>query len=145
MITFRKHRSRGFSLIELMVTIAVVFVLVAIAVPSYREYIRESTIATATANANTLRVPLEDYRLDNGTYIVAGDTSYTEAELLTNFDWSPEGDKNAYTYAVTVTSVSWDVTVQHLNGVWVRCENRMDRCCNSTSGGGAVLSNCNFP
>lgn len=145
MTTLRSYRNQGYSLLELMVTIAVISVLAAIAVPAYQEYIRESTIAAGMANANSLRVPLEDYRLDNGTYIVAGDTSYTEAELLTNFDWTPDGDKNAYTYGVTVTTNSWDVTVQHLNGVWVRCENRMDRCCNSTTGGGAVLTNCNFP
>ena len=143
MISYRLYHGRGYSLIEVMVTVAIIAVIASIAIPAYQNYISESVIAAATANANSLRVPLEDYRLENGTYIVGGDTSYNEAELLTNFGWSPDGDKNLYVYSVTVTANSWDITVQHANGVWVRCEDRMNRCCDADTVG-ATSSDCNF-
>jgi Tfp pilus assembly protein PilE len=124
-----------------MVTVAIIAIIASIAIPAYQNYIGESIIAAARSNADSLRVPLEDYRLENGTYVVGGDTSYTEAELLTNFGWSPDGDNDVYTYLVTATTNSWDITVQHNNGSWIRCENRMRTCCDSKTAG-ASLAGC---
>ncbi len=122
----------GYSLIELMITVAIIAVIATIAIPAYRNYVNESVFAAARTNADSLRIPLEDYRLDNGSYVVGGDTTYNEAELLTNFGWSPDGDRTMPTpYSVTATTVSWDITVQHNTGIWIRCENRMRTCCDS--------------
>lgn len=89
-----KHRSnQGFTLIELMLTIAVIGVVAAIAVPSYNGYIASSCHTTAAANVKVMRAYLENYHLENGSYLTgvhnAGDTTNT---LMTGLHWNPDDD-----------------------------------------------------
>jgi type IV pilus assembly protein PilE len=122
-------RQNGITLLELMITVAIITILAAIAIPAYNGYIKEAQLGVARMNADSLRIFMEDYFLENGSYIVGGDTSYTEAELATNFGWRPDGDNNAYTYAVTAGTNTWAITVEHTSGNWIRCEDRMNNCC----------------
>lgn len=73
---------RGFTLIELMITVAVVAILSAIALPSYNEYIIRGRIPEATSSLADLRVKLEQYYQDNRTY-VGGCAANTVAPLPT--------------------------------------------------------------
>lgn len=132
---------QGLTLIELMVVVAIMAVIAAIAIPAYTNYVREAQFTATRANADTLRVFMEDFQLDNGTYKAGGLSAFNEAQLLANFGWSPDGDQNAYTYNVTATTTSWDITVQHVSGRWMRCEGRMSNCCYSDTVG-ASLSAC---
>jgi type IV pilus assembly protein PilE len=58
----------GFTLIELMVTVAVVSILAMVAVPNYTDYIQRSRIIDATTGLNDMRNRLEQYFLDNRQY-----------------------------------------------------------------------------
>ena len=62
---------RGFSLIELMVVVAVVAILASIAVPSYQDYVLRSKLVDAVSSLSQLRVRMEQYYQDNRTYDVA--------------------------------------------------------------------------
>jgi type IV pilus assembly protein PilE len=62
------RRQQGFTLIELMITVAVVGILAGIAVPSYMDYITRSKIQEATSNLLAMRTKLEQYYQDNRTY-----------------------------------------------------------------------------
>jgi type IV pilus assembly protein PilE len=62
------RRERGFTLLELMIVVAVVGILAAIAVPSYREYITRSKITEATSQLSDLRIKMEQYFMDNRRY-----------------------------------------------------------------------------
>ena len=129
-------RSKGFTIIELMIGIAILAVIAGIAVPIYNNYIREARLGAARTNMEGLRIYLEDWRLDNGSYDVDGSGSF-DPEALAQLDWQPEGDKNAYIYSVTATTNTYAVLVEWAadTSQWVRCEGRMDTCCdNETSG-----------
>jgi len=64
-------RSRGFTLLELMVTMAIISILAAIAIPSYSEYVRRSRITEAFATLSGMRVKMEQHFQDNRTYATA--------------------------------------------------------------------------
>jgi type IV pilus assembly protein PilE len=62
---------RGYTLIEVMITVAIVAILAAIALPSYSEYIMRSRITDATSALAGMRVKMEQYFQDNRTYVGA--------------------------------------------------------------------------
>jgi type IV pilus assembly protein PilE len=65
-------RSSGFTLIEVMVTVAVVAILAAIAIPSYSQYIMRANIMEAVAGLSDMRVKMEQYYQDQRNYSGGG-------------------------------------------------------------------------
>ena len=64
-------RSRGFTLIELMIVVGIMAILASIAIPSYSEYVRRSRITEAVSALSGMRVKMEQYFQDNRTYVGA--------------------------------------------------------------------------
>ena len=62
------NRHQGFSLVELMITVAIVAILAAIAVPSYQDYVERTRRADAQGALMGLANALERYHTQNGTY-----------------------------------------------------------------------------
>jgi type IV pilus assembly protein PilE len=71
------RRNRGFSLIELLITVAVAAVIVAVAIPSYRNYVMRASRADATGALLRLAANQERFYLANNTY--AGDDQMADA------------------------------------------------------------------
>ena len=65
------QRQSGFTLIELMVTVAIVAILAGIAIPSYTIYITRSKIQEATSNLLAMRTKMELYFQDNRSFVGA--------------------------------------------------------------------------
>ena len=66
------HLKQGFTLIELMITVAIVAILAAIAVPNYTDYITRSKFTEAHGMLADLRVKMEQYYQDNRRYNATG-------------------------------------------------------------------------
>lgn len=62
------HAEAGFTLVELMITVAIAAILAAVAVPSYRDYVLRGRISQAMSNLASMRVKLEQFYQDNRTY-----------------------------------------------------------------------------
>lgn len=68
----RRARVTGFTLIEVMIVVAIVGILAGIALPSYFTYIMRSRIIEATTALGDIRSQMEKYYMDNRTYASGG-------------------------------------------------------------------------
>ena len=59
---------KGFTLIELMVVIAVVAILVALAVPAYQDYTIRAKVGECINNADVAKLSISEYRETSGIY-----------------------------------------------------------------------------
>lgn len=64
----RMTAARGFTLIELMITVGIVAILTAIAYPAYRNYVLRGQVANATQGLATTAANMERYFQDNRSY-----------------------------------------------------------------------------
>jgi len=99
----------GFTLLELMMVVAIIAILAAIAVPSYSDYVTRGRLVEATAGLGDARNKLEQYFQDNRSYPTACQVfptaaGATEVQLqqLQRFTLSC-GSLSSSTYTVTAT------------------------------------------
>ncbi len=67
----RQRAVKGFTLVELMITVVVIAVLTAIAYPTYAKYVYKTRRAEATRTLLELRGQMERYYADRETYVGA--------------------------------------------------------------------------
>lgn len=59
----------GFTLIEVMIVVAIVAILAAFAIPQYREYVLRGQLVSATNELSTFQARMERHFQDNRTYL----------------------------------------------------------------------------
>ena len=71
-------RERGFTLIELMITMAIIAMLSALAYPSYRNYVIRGQLVDGTNGLSAMRANMERYYQDNRSYasVTNGSTTF---------------------------------------------------------------------
>lgn len=62
------RQSQGFTLMELLIVVAIIGILAAISIPAYNDYITRARITEATSALSDGRVRIEQFFQDNRTY-----------------------------------------------------------------------------
>jgi type IV pilus assembly protein PilE len=68
------RQSKGFTLIELMIVVAIVAILAAIAIPMYNEQVRKGRRAEASRFVGDLQLSLERWRAENPSFAACSPT-----------------------------------------------------------------------
>ena len=90
---------KGFTLIELMIVVAVIGLLAAIAYPNYSDYVTRGKIAEATSQLSDGRIKMEQYFQDNRTYNNTLSPP-TAPSTTTNFTYSLNPNPTSVTYTI---------------------------------------------
>ena len=65
------HAQKGFTLIELMIVVAIIGILAAIAIPQYQDYIARSQVNRVMGETGSLKTSIEDCILNGRTVVGA--------------------------------------------------------------------------
>ncbi len=90
-----KRLQSGFTIIELVVVVAIIGILAAIAIPQYQEFAAKAKLANSASYVAPLKTALADFRQKNGN-----------VDLVSANNWSSLGIMSAPTRTTEVSAVS---------------------------------------
>lgn len=76
------NAQKGFTLIELMIVVAIIGILAAIAIPQYQNYIAKSQVSRAVAELGSIKTAFEDCLNNGKTVVGACDLGYTGSSIM---------------------------------------------------------------
>jgi len=70
-------KKTDFTLVELLIAVAIINILAAIAIPAYNDYVEEARLTSAKSSALSIKPYLEEHYLETGSYFDSSTDTYT--------------------------------------------------------------------
>ena len=104
-----KKTQQGFTLIELMIVVAIIGILAAVAIPSYQDYTARAQVSEAVNLNAGLKTPFSEYFLDKGVWpAISNLGAQTKGKYVAGITADAEG-KNTTPVTITATMQSTGV------------------------------------
>ncbi len=97
----QRRKASGFTLIEVMIVVAIIGILSAVAYPSYTEYVRRGQISEAFTNLSSFRAKMEQYYQDNRNYGSSGTTCANDSSASA---WNGFASTDYFSYTCTTSA-----------------------------------------
>lgn len=97
-------KQNGFTLIEVMIVVAIVAILASVAIPAYSDYIQRAKIAEATQTLSDMRTRMEQFFLDNRSYQAPGGGCGVADVTLEHFQYTCVSNSTT-TYVLQATGL----------------------------------------
>ncbi len=122
-------KNKGFTLIELMIAVAIIGILAAIAVPSYQESVRKSRRADVKGALLGLANAMERRFTETNSYLGAAGTDATPTDTGTPRPSIAKGATDYYDLTISAaTQTSYTLTATSISGK----SQATDKCANFT-------------
>ena len=120
----RTKLAKGFTLIELMIVVAIIGILAAIAVPNFIKFQCRAKQSEAKGNLKALYVSQEGFRAENDTYTaltsipadLTGTNAATRGAATNLLGWIPKGQKLRYSYVSTGAATEFAASADAAQG-----------------------------
>ena len=101
-----KKTQSGFTLIELMIVVAIIGILAAVAIPQYQNYIARTQVSRVVSEVSAIRTAAEDLVMRNKASTSATDYGYIDSNLSTMVITLPASDTPIFTATINGDAVS---------------------------------------
>jgi len=132
----KRNTQKGFTLIELMIVIAIVAILVALAVPAYQDYTVRAKVAECVNGGAPLKLAISEFRMTDGTNWPTASEAGVDGTAGTSTECGPWG-YTAGTGVFTVTSTAGPGSIIARMTPTINASNGVDWAC---SNGGAATT-----